>query len=304
MGGAGVTARWWLEDGPLSFTWDLWYACNYRCSYCWWEQENLWDKLAKEHKLLSPEEWLCVWRRIGDDHGEATIDVLGGEPLIYPRAAELLARLSEIHQLRVTTNLSIDGAKLAALIESVSPERVHFNASFHPEFTPFDAFLGRVLRLQDAGFDPAVLFVPYPPLVEKMAGWREACQARGVPFSVMIFQGAWEGKTYPDAFTDEQKEAIGLAMNNEKLKDAEVKYRLERGATRGKLCHSGRVYANVKANGDVYRCGQDAFGRQPMGNLFDPAFRLYDAPRPCPYERCSCLEFKFLDEIMACAEKP
>lgn len=291
-------SAWWLEEGGLSFTWDLWYACNYRCSYCWWEMDGLWDALAKKHKLLPPEDWVAVWRRLRERHGEAMLDVLGGEPLLYPKAAELLRGLSALHRLRVTTNLSIDGPKLDAMIAAVSPERVHFNASFHPQFTEFEPFLGRVLRLKDAGFEPAVLFVPWPPLVDKMRGWRDACLAKDVPFSVMIFQGAWEGKSYPDAYTDAQKAEIGLLMNNPRLKDAEVKYRLERGSVKGKLCHSGRVYANVKADGTVFRCGQDAFGHKPMGNLFDPEFRLFDAPRPCPYEACSCLEFKFLDELM------
>ncbi len=37
---------------------------------------------------------------------------------------------------------------------------------------------------------------------------------------------------------------------------------------------------------------------KPMGNMFDPGFKLYDEPRPCPYKRCSCKEFSCLDEMM------
>ena len=294
MSGGG----WWLEEGGLSFTWDLWYACNYRCSYCWWEMDGLWDELAKQHKLLAPQEWAAVWRRVHALHGEAMLDVLGGEPLLYPRAAELFAELAKLHRLRITTNLSLEEAKLRALIGGLSPERVHLNASFHPDFTDFESFLSRVMLLKEAGFEPGVLFVPWPPFLTDMPRYRAECVERGIPFSVMVFQGLWQGRSYPDSYTPEQRAVIGGFMNNPRIKQAEVKYRLDQQSTAGKLCHAGRVYANVKANGDVYRCGQDAFGRQPMGNLFDPSFRLFDAPRPCPYAQCSCLEFKFLDEVL------
>ncbi|MBI3547459.1 MAG: radical SAM protein [Elusimicrobia bacterium] len=290
--------RWWIAEAPVTFTWDLWYACNYRCSYCWWEMGGLWETLAKQHKLLPPAEWDAVWTRIYDRCGEARIEVLGGEPLLYPKFGELLRLLSAKHRLQVTTNLSPEPAQLERLLDPLSPERVHFNASFHPQFIGLQPFLERTQVLQDRGFDPGVLFVTWPPLLPRLEEYRREFVSRGYPFSAMIFQGDWEGRTYPEAFTPAEKAMIEGVMNHPTLKSAEVRYRLDRDAVIGKLCHAGRVYANVKANGDVYRCGQDAFGRRPMGNLFDPGFELLDAPKPCPYRQCSCLEFKYLDELL------
>ncbi|MDE1976056.1 MAG: hypothetical protein KGI84_02210 [Elusimicrobia bacterium] len=49
---------WWSNEAwdRTSFTWDLWYGCNYRCSYCWWEMDDLWADLAKKHLILPPEK--------------------------------------------------------------------------------------------------------------------------------------------------------------------------------------------------------------------------------------------------------
>jgi MoaA/NifB/PqqE/SkfB family radical SAM enzyme len=291
--------EWWKDEHPLTFTWDLWYACNYRCSYCWWEMENLWADLAKRHRILSPEAWAEIWGRVHARHGEARIDVLGGEPLLYPRATELLAALSRQHRLVVTTNLSPELEALEKMASALSPERVHFNVSFHPQYTTLAAVLDKIGRLRARGYLPGVLFVTWPPFLDRLSEYRGACREAGIPFSPMVFQGEHAGRRYPDAYTPEERALIEDTMGGRpEQNEAERDYRLDVRATLGKPCHAGRVYANIKADGQVFRCGQDAFGLKPMGNLFDEDFRLHDAPKPCPYERCSCLEFKYLDELM------
>ena len=287
---------WWLEDHPLTLSWDIWYACNYRCSYCWWEMDDLWAELSKRHRILSPEEWAAVWSRIHARYGTALIDLLGGEPMIYPRCGELLQALAQQHRFRITTNLSLKMDDLEKLLEGISPERVHFNVSFHPQFAVLEEFLEKVEKLREQGYQPGVLFVPWPPLLPKLAHYRAEFRKRGLPFTAMIFQGKWNGKDYPASYTQEERVLLADMMSDPSIKDSEVKYRLERQSPRGKLCHAGRIYANIKGNGDVYRCGQDAFGRRPMGNIFDPDFKLYEAPEPCPADSCSCLEFRYLDK--------
>ncbi|MCX5796120.1 MAG: radical SAM protein [Elusimicrobia bacterium] len=290
---------WRLSEGAVTFTWDLWYGCSYRCPYCWWELEGLWEKLAKQHRILPPAEWLAVWERIRAAHGDVRIDILGGEPLLYPRCDELLEGLSGLHFVQATTSLALPLDRLEALLGRLSPERVHFNASFHPDFTSLDDFLARLLRLKDRGFEPGALVVTWPPYLERLSAWSEAFRSRGIPFTPMVFQGRWQGRDYPESFTPQEKARIASLMNDTSVKDDEVRYRLERRSTKGKLCHAGRVYANVKADGTVYRCGQDAFGQKPLGSIFDPRFRLPAQAQPCPYESCSCSEFRFLDEVGA-----
>ena len=276
-------------------TWDLWYTCDYRCSYCWWEMDGLWEKLSKQNRILPPEEWEKVWDRFHEYHGTARLDLLGGEPLLYPRADELCRRLSGKHKLLITTNLSPGLGSLQRLLKGLDPARVHFAASFHPEFTSLEAFLDKILLLKRAGFEPAVLLVAWPPFLGRLEQYRAAFGGQDIPFSLMIFQGRHDGKDYPQSYSAAERSLLG-AWTPDK---SEAAYRLQQQSTLGKLCHAGRISANVKGNGDVFRCGQDAFGLKPMGNIFDPEFRLAEAPQPCPYQHCSCNEFRYLDELLA-----
>ncbi|MFA6092755.1 MAG: radical SAM protein [Elusimicrobiota bacterium] len=286
-----MSREWWLQEDGLVLTWDLWYGCGYRCSYCWWEMEDKWKELASLHRLLSPEQWAKVWGRVRERSGQARIDVLGGEPLDYPRAGELLAALSAMHRLVVTTNLSPAKTELGLLLERLSPERVHFYASFHPESAKLEEFREKLDLLRERGFEPGVLFVAWPPFLPRLSEIRAAFA--GNPFSLMVFNGKHDGREYPAAYTPEERAIIHEGLGPDAGSGGD---RMGERATRGKLCHAGRVYANVKADGRVFRCGQDAFGHEPLGNIFEESFRLHETPQPCPYERCLCLEFRYLDE--------
>ena len=292
----GTPAKDWRSSNfPATFSWDLWFYCNYRCHYCWFEATDQWAGLAKQYPPAAIEMWVAAWERMYQLYGTLRIDIGGGEPLLFPRGEELFSALTRRHKIQITTNLSLSTPRLDRLLSFVSPDRVRFQASYHPQFSDFYPFLERLAMLKEDGFEPSVLYVTWPPNLETMRDYRATFVNLGVPFTVMAFQGIFEGKKYPEAFTRQEQEMIASFLPQNEVKDGEVKYRLERGATLGKLCHSGRVYANLKPNGDVYRCGQVEAG--VIGNFLDPDFRLYDAPEPCPYQKCSCQEFRYLDEL-------
>jgi MoaA/NifB/PqqE/SkfB family radical SAM enzyme len=286
---------WRALDYPALITWDLWYSCNYRCSYCWFEAPNQWSELARRYPPLPVEKWLEAWQRMHSLYGTLRIDILGGEPLLFPGMEDLFSGLARQHRIHITTNLSISTARLERLLSVIGPDRACFQNSFHPEFADLPAFLENLSMLRQAGYDPSVSYITWPPFLEKMGHYRDVFKEKGYFLSVMTFQGTWEGKKYPESFTREEQDLIASFMPCNELKAAEVKYRLERKSTHGKLCHSGRVYANLKPNGDLYRCGQAE--TDPIGSLFDPGFRFFDAPKPCPYQHCNCQEFKYLDEL-------
>ncbi len=290
--------RWWLNEewDGISFTWDLWYACNYRCSYCWYEMDNSWAEFAKKHLILPPEKWLECWKRIYDRYGSVRIDVIGGEPMRYPSAIELFRGLTQWHRVSITTNLSNSMEELGRLVDGIQPDRLHVAGSYHPQFAHWEEFVEKINFLRDRNFEPHVSIVAWPPFFSKIREWREFFEDQSrylpkVPFTTLVFQGRYEGKDYPAAYTVEEKALLGETI----LLPEEFEYRLERRRTKGKPCAAGHVYGNIKANGDVYRCGQD-FGQRPLGNLFDPEFQLHPVPEACPYEYCSCGEYAFLLE--------
>ena len=106
--------------------------------------------------------------------------------------------------------------------------------------------------------------------------------------ALAAFWGTHNGKKYPASYTDEERE-----MMKPYLGDLDrVKYHLEGRKTKGKLCRAGQIYASIKADGKVTRCGP--LSHEPIGNIFDPNFQLFASPMPCTAEICPNDEYKWI----------
>jgi hypothetical protein len=58
-------------------------------------------------------------------------------------------------------------------------------------------------------------------------------------------------------------------------------------------CSAGMTHLSIHPNGDTWRCLNDRFNNKEesrMGNIFDPAFKLYDEMKICTdrYRCCGC----------------
>jgi MoaA/NifB/PqqE/SkfB family radical SAM enzyme len=271
------------------FTWDIIYKCNYRCAYCWWDDR--WDAMDKKFPAYpSAERWIAAWERIHGLYGAAEINVLGGEPFIFPSFDRVLIEISKMHDVTVTTNLSMTKEALGGLIRQVDPRRTHIEASFHSRFADAEPFLDKVVMLHEAGFDTRAAFVSYPPSIPEIPRTREAFARRNVGFNLLVFRGDYMGKPYPQSYTPGEREVLAGVLQDETRFDYQVNLK----TTLGKPCYSGAVYANVHPDGSAYRCGRV---REPIGNLLEEGFRLSPGATPCPIEVCNCQEYVYLAEI-------
>jgi MoaA/NifB/PqqE/SkfB family radical SAM enzyme len=288
---------WWntlYHDGPM-FTWDVITACNYRCLYCW--HDSYWTDFENKYPVLPATDWLGAWRNVHDRYGTARIDVVGGEPFVYPGFADFVADLCGMHQVLVTTNLSLPLEALDRLTKNVSPDRFHINASFHPTFAKFGDFLDKLKLLRDRGFAPSALYVLSPINLEDCLNYRSRFQSENVPFVPLVYQGVANGRRYPDAYSAEEKRFIASILF-EPHREGRIDYELNVLSTKGKPCCTGTLYAAVNATGDVYRCAMEHKGARPMGNIFDPEFRLKPDITACPFDKCASQDFRFLEEQM------
>ena len=88
----------------ISFSWDIHYKCNYNCPYCWWY--GRWVELKRDTVYPPLNHLLEIWADIYKRHGAIHIEMLGGEPFIYPNFNELIEELAKMHTINITTNLS------------------------------------------------------------------------------------------------------------------------------------------------------------------------------------------------------
>ena len=155
----------------INFVWDIHYKCNFRCPYCWFNDN--WEAMEKLNANIPLERMVGLWKRMRDRHGECHIMITGGEPSLYPDFIELIDRLSKMHTIKVTSQLSGDYLTFA---ERINPDRVQLDMNFHPKDGNFDDFLKKVLALKRKGFKGGVCYLAYPPQMDKIEHYRKALE--------------------------------------------------------------------------------------------------------------------------------
>lgn len=264
------------------FTWDVHYRCNYKCSYCNAQKPEQDDFI--EARYLEVDKWIAIWDDIYKKYGSCEIQLTGGEPFIYPGIMDLITRLSKIHTLEFSTNLSWE---IGPFIENISPERARIGVSFHPEFIDFNRFLEKVLILKNNGFEVWVNYVAYPPLLKDMPKYKLEVERAKMHFSILPFSGKFEGRSYPDDYLEFERRIMN-GDDNDIVNKKTISWKTEKQniTTKGKLCRMGQMYAKIHPDGEAYRCC--AIGSTKLGNLIDGTFKLLEEPLVCEYGQCPC----------------
>ena len=261
-------------DRQIRFTWNIHYACNFRCSYCFFEGK--WEEYNKRNVYLSVNQWMEYWSRIYERYGRCYILITGGEPFTYPNFVELMVRLSQIHYpINISSNASKD---LRSFALSINPERIYLSVSFQPEFERLETFLSKVKFIRGNKIDGCINFVAYPPYIKDIERYRKSFESIGETLKVIPFWGQFQGIDYPCGYTQGEEELIGI--------DSSWKKKVRK---RGTLCIAGQKTALIFPDGKVARCGQIG-EKMLIGNFFSPTFKLLDAPLPCVAEACPCDE--------------
>ncbi len=258
----------------IRFTWNIVYNCNYRCSYCFFEGK--WEEYSKRNIYLSVDRWMEYWSRIYEKYGCCYILITGGEPFTYPHFIDLIVRLSQMHYpINISSNASRD---LEEFVLRVDPSRVSLSISFQPEFEKLDNFLNKAKFLRENKFDGCINFVAYPPYIKDIKYYKERFKEIGEALKIIPFWGKYKEIEYPEGYSQEEKELIGIDnMWEKKIRK------------RGALCIAGQKTALIFPDGKVARCGQ--IGEEMViGNFFSPEFQLLNKPLPCIAEACPCDE--------------
>ena len=271
----------------VHWNWEILLPCNYRCSYC-----VVHDERTPYLKLDVPE-WRTIWERIFSLYGCCQVRFAGGEPTIYPRYIDLVGMLLRMHTVDVTTNLSFD---VDEWIRRVPPAGIAISGSLHLEHTQPEPFMRKLLTLRDKGNRLiSACLVAHPASLARVEPIREMFEKQNILFKIIPFNGEYQGRRYPDAYTDDEKRLLGLQV--EKSTDALAKTlnkqwqdfaktKPDERNFAGMPCHMGEMYAKIYSDGTVRRCCHT--GMDALGKITDPEFRLSEGPVPCAVTSCSC----------------
>lgn len=270
------------------FDWIINYECNYRCPYCWFNGQ--WKELKKFNRYIQKERMIEFWRNIYQKYGCVQINISGGEPFIYHDFVDLVLELLKFHHVEIMTNLSLDIDYFIDKVDSLALEIV---PSFHPLFADFDKFKERAILLKEKGWLRKVSYLAWPPLISELNYYRDKFADSGFNFFARSFFGIYNGKKYPDMYTDEEK----IVILDSVMPSGDMPPPVEPIVTKGKLCRAGEKYALIQPDGKIYRCGtQKPSDPQQLiiGHVLDENFRLYDKPQPCDAQECICNMWSFL----------
>jgi len=283
--------------------WILLQTCNYRCSYCFAPPEVLGEKLRT---FATPQQWRAAF--------DATdrvwlLHITGGEPSIYPAFVDLCESLTERHYVSLNSNLT--HASLQAFAKRVDPSRVSFiNAGFHLEErdrrSGHAAFLANGEALRARGFSLLVSLVATPTALARYDDAAAMLRPLGLVPIPKLFRGLFEGKMYPAAYSELDKErflfcarlarecyapilecmterpSIDIFYDDELLEGMKI--------FTGMACDAGHRFVRIEPNGDVLRCGPPR-----LGNLLARSFMPRQTSAVCDTHFCYYFCRKYTD---------
>ena len=263
------------SGNAVNFEWNITYHCNYRCGYCIFDGK--WEEYSPRTVFKNTSELLSIWKRIYNIYGKCAILFTGGEPMTYPDFVETVKQISEYHYpINISSNGTGDIEKLCAECDNT---KVSMSISFHPEFDSAQKVIERALYLKKHGFLAEFInYCCWPPLLAKIPEYVKLFKDNGLTLKIIPFYGTYNGINYPDGYTKEEKELLGI---NE-VWESNVK-------RKGTLCAAGKSSALIFPDGKVARCGQIG-ERILVGNIFDENFKLLDNASPCDVDLCPCLK--------------
>ncbi|MEO8698573.1 MAG: STM4011 family radical SAM protein [Kofleriaceae bacterium] len=266
-----------LYRGPLA-------SCNYGCEYCPFAKR----KDSREQLAVDRTQWRRFVAWVTALPPADRIGVLvtpWGEALIRRWYQDGLAELSHLPQTtRCAAQTNLSGS--LDWIAAANPARLALWCTYHPEWTTLEGFLAQTAKLADAGVQFSVGVVGQREYADAARALRAA-----LPAETYLWINAVKALAY-----DEAELAGWQAI------DPLFRLNAERWPSLGKACGAGERAITVDGDGTMRRCH---FIADPIGNLYEPAWRDALVPRACTNVDCHChigyvhLDYLELDKVFA-----
>jgi MoaA/NifB/PqqE/SkfB family radical SAM enzyme len=90
-------------------------------------------------------------------------------------------------------------------IDAWNPGRVEIIPTFHPSWVSINDFIAKAKLVKDKGFVRNVLYLAYPPQLQLSGFYKGKFNNENITFSVHPFFGTYNGVSYPEGYTMEEK---------------------------------------------------------------------------------------------------
>lgn len=271
------------------------YICNLRCEYCnihiGSKQGTIRDNVLDFQALID---------MLSQQQKKFLIIISGnGEPFLVPHIVDHIVEITKKHYVSIITNLTTDN--IDEFCRKVSPKSVNaITASLHIKELErknlFNKYVENFKLCQKKGFNIQAAEVAFPDLLPEINKYKDKLRQHGIKLGFNEFQGEYNGKQYPDAYTLEERKKFNLSLD----KDSVNKF-----YQKGKKCNAGFNLGFVHYTGVVYPCMQ--IKKFNIGNL-KQGIVFKENLVTCPFNKCLCPinhfnPYLFEKALNACKEK-
>lgn len=271
------TADIFFDKDDRTITWQINNLCNFNCPYC--------GKFTND----DPDVYKYSPRHIAECFDKTKknwhIIITGGEPFLHKNLIEICSLLTKNHYISINTNLS--SPKIFEFADKIDPAKVLvINASIHfsvrKERNILDEYIKHFIYLQEKGFKIIGSYVVYPDMLDQYKNDFEYLHSKGLKLiSSKLFHGEYNGKTYPEAYSESELNDLTKYMSSEIEMPEYIKYTHFKGMN----CSTGRKMLSLLPNGNLERCLSD---KTPLGNFFTGKYKLPLFDKKCITEICTC----------------
>jgi len=205
------------------------------------------------------------------------IDLTGGEPFLVSNIVDFCVEITKKYFVAFNTNLTSD--KIKEFAEKINPQKViYINASCHikelERLNLLDKYIDNFNLCKGRGFNIHATERAYPPLLGEVEKYKKFFKQKGIELGFAQFCGEYNGRHYPEAYTDEEIKIFGLENASD----------IKMFRSKGKICNAGYNACVVSYDGTVRPC----YGiPEIMGNIFHKIEFKKELIR-CPQEYCGC----------------
>ena len=272
-------------------TWECTTVCNYNCSYCWpschdgkyrWPSESQVKKLKKYIRNFSSGKLV-------------TLDIMGGEPTLWPEFKEFCYDLSDIAEITFSSN----GSRTARWWKNFDASVSHLLFSYHPEFADTAHYLEMLSEVHDR-FRTQIIILYHPKFKDKCLDAFNQFQSSGLFVNCSLKQI----HTYIDKFEYSESEIndlLNLSFHRTKfslptfnpnfyidevLTDPNKFIKNKNNKFLNWNCNLGQNYRYIRADGTVY--GAACQTAPALGNIYHDEDIDSPSPTICKSSTCDC----------------
>ncbi len=243
-----------------SIAWDIWLYCDYDCKFCNTKTAKYPDDFRKTDEIVN------AWEKISGKYGRCKVYITGGEPFLYPEIFNIIEKITKLHDVHITTNLSFDIEKLSG--RKIDKRCFFINTTFHPCYVSVYDFISKFLSLKKYGYDCAVSYMSDDLQMAELLNYKKIFKSYGIDITPTVYNG--------------KRNAADLGVFDKKnidVRRSEVEH----------YCSAGKDYVCVDCQGDVFIC---SVKRQKLGNIFSEGFSFLNEKIKCG-QKCILSEKKY-----------